>query len=103
MMQIANPQLYRELSVPFANTDLASDAIKAFIADVKAAREKHRIADVISVIYVNALSDTGDEGILKATSSFGDPLKKPIMLARALGEEQAALERAIAEHLVPKR
>ena len=90
-MEISNPKLYRELSVPFENPDAANQALEAFVAEFRALREKHRICDIVAVLQVNALNSDGEEGVMTAVVKQGDPLRAVVMLAQALGQEQRAL------------
>ena len=103
LQQTSNPKLYRELSAPFADKTAAQNAIEAFINEMEVARAKHKIADIISVIQVNCLDETGEEGVMTLSMGFGDPLKKPVMLAQALGKEQTTIEATIARYLAQKR
>ena len=94
-MQTTNPKLYRELSEPFPNEDAAEKALESFREELETLRAKHKIADVIAVLQVNALSKDGEEGVMTATVSFGNALRKLLMLAQALGREQQLLESSI--------
>jgi hypothetical protein len=99
MIHTSNPKLYRELSAPFENTDAATKALEAFGKDLEEIRAKHKICDVVAVIQVNAIDKDGEEGLMTASMAFGDPMKKPLMLAQALGKEQQIFEGAIGRFL----
>lgn len=53
MPQTNDPELYRQLSAPFDTAEEANTALVAFFADVRAARIKHRMPDVLTVVAVN--------------------------------------------------
>lgn len=93
-----NPALYRQLSEPFAGADAANDAIAAFFADVRAAREKHRIADVQVVVSV-AIDYGEHQGQAVTSHGLGDSLRAESMLAWALGKEQTERRASIARLL----
>ena len=96
MKATSNPKLYRELSAPFLSCEEANKSLEAFGSELEALRIKHRIADVVVVVSVNAKTDGDDEGMLSATISFGERNKRALMLANALGKEQKAFEQDIA-------
>jgi hypothetical protein len=94
-MKINDPKKYREMSVPFATTEEANAALNAFFEDVKAAREKHRISDVVVLCEISHKID--DEEVRGgAFTSLGDRARVIIMLAREFGAEQARHEAAVA-------
>lgn len=99
MTQTLNPKLYRELSAPFESTEAANKSLEAFAKDLEEIRAKHKVCDVVAVLQVNALNKDGEEGLMVATIAFGDPMNKPVMLAQALGKEQAVFENTIARYL----
>lgn len=84
-----DPQNYREMSVPFFGPEAANLALEAFYDDVRAARQKHRIADVLTVVSVNVIYDEGGEGAALSHSHNGDPMKAESMAAYVFGREQA--------------
>lgn len=96
----SNPKLYRELSVPFENPAAANAALDGFARALEGIRAQHKICDVVAVVQVNAL-DPGDpesgEGVMAAVVGFGDGLKRTLLLARALGEEQSKFERRLGQ------
>jgi len=83
-----DPAHYREISTPFADVDKANQALDAFFADVKAARDKHQIPDVVVLAEVSHVLD-GQEVRGSASASYGDSLKPLLMLAQAYGAEEA--------------
>lgn len=100
----SDPQLYRELSQPFESPTAANAALDGFAQDLAAIRLKHKIRDVVAVLQVNAL-DPDDpesgEGVMTACVGFGDGLKRTVLLARALGEEQGKFERRLGRLAKP--
>jgi len=93
--KIKNPALYRRMSEPFADGDTANTAIQAFFDDVDAAREKHRIADVLVLVEANMM--TGNEETRGGAQLFrGDRANVLPMLARSYGEQRQIHEDDIA-------
>lgn len=95
-MKIVNdPAHYREISTPFTDVEKANEALAAFFADVKAARDKHQIPDVVVLCEVShVLEDEEVRG--SASCNFGDSLKTLPMIAKAYGAEQARHEDMLA-------
>jgi hypothetical protein len=85
----SNPARYRALSAPFASTKEAGEAIDAFWSDVKAARIKHRIPDVLVALAVNGLNEDGKEGRMMVSCAMGGgPYEEEVLAAFALGRAQ---------------
>lgn len=93
----ADPDRYRMCSEPFADSDEADAAIRAFVDEIEAARVKHRIADLSYVIQDSMKTDSGEPGMFIITGHQGDSLKREAMLAYALGQCQKEREHLIAE------
>jgi hypothetical protein len=87
MNSIHDPANYQAMSVPFENHEQANAAINAFIADVRAARQKHHIADCTFVIAVPVGYPEG-EGTGCMFGHIGDVANAEMMLAHALGQLQ---------------
>lgn len=87
-MAESNPKRYRELNVPFESLDQTNEALDAFFADVKAARERHRIPDVALIAAVTYTGDAGTENASFARLSLGDQFKTAALLAYGYGAEQ---------------
>ena len=91
-----NPELYARMAVPYETADAAQTAIKAFLADVAALREKHRIAEVAMIAgayvggeMVGMTQTLGDQSrSLRLVSSLG----KQCMMAEAERREEEAEE-----------
>lgn len=90
-----DPKHYREMSMPFESVEAGNAALAAFFEDVKAARDKHRIADVAVLCEISHALD-GDEVRGYASSHYGDSARQIMMLARAYGAEQQRHEEALA-------
>jgi len=86
-----NPDLFARMSVPFDTLDEANEALTAFFADVAAARERHRIKNVVLIVET-ALRDSDGETKGAASYSCGDPSSVLPMVARKYGEERAEFE-----------
>jgi hypothetical protein len=82
-----NPAHYRRMSEPFPSADEANEALAAFFADVRAARDRHRIADVVVLCEVSHTLD-GEEVRGAADSFMGDSARALPMLAREFGAAQ---------------
>lgn len=83
-----NPDLYARMAVPYETADAAQTAIKAFLADVAALREKHRIAEVAMI----AGAYTGGE-LVGMTQTLGNQ-GRSLRLAQALVGDIAAVTAA---------
>lgn len=79
-----DPKNYRIMSEPFQDNTAANAAIDAFAADLKAIRDKHRIADVYCIIAVNV-----EDHQTFARLHHGDQLKVQVLAAYGFGLEQA--------------
>lgn len=90
-----NPARYRELSQPFDSAAAAEAACDAFLADVEAARVKHRIADASVIAMVPYVSDQ-DEASLIGSAHFGDSLKRHVLAAYLLGAAEVEHREMIA-------
>lgn len=101
-MKINDPKKYREMSMPFETTEEANAALKAFFEDVKTAREKHRISDVVVLCEISHKID--DEEVRGgASTSLGDSARVLVMLAREFGAEQARHEALVASVIARSR
>jgi hypothetical protein len=90
----ANPELFARMSAPFDTLDEANDALSAFFEDVSAAREKHRIKNVVVIAEI-ATRDADGERPGAASFSCGDVSAVLPMVARKYGEEREAFEQLI--------
>lgn len=97
-----DPAHYRRMSEPFHDAVSANDALAAFFEDVKAARDRHRIADVVVLCEVSYSLD-GDEVRGSARCTHGDSASVLPMLAREFGAEQAAHQERIAKIMATAR
>ncbi len=93
-----DPNHYRMMSDPFADATQANDALAAFFDDVKAARDKHLIADVAVVVQVTVRAPDGAPRNACASAYYGDPLaNKLALLAREYGAAREQHEQVMAE------
>lgn len=95
-MMNSNPGLYRKLSEPFPSKEAANEALRKFNEELSALREKYRLADVHVLVQINAITESGEEGIFNSEMGFGDQRLVGTMLAMSLGREQARRESEIA-------
>ena len=79
-----NPDLYARMAVPYDSNEAAQAALKAFLEDVAALREKHRIAEVAMI----AGAYTGGE-LVGMTQTLGNQ-GRSLSLAKALVQNIAA-------------
>lgn len=89
-----DPAHYRDISKPFETRNDANEALSKFFADVRAARDHFRIADVIVICELSHKID-GEEVSGHASSNMGDSGRVLQMLAREYGAEQVRHEEAL--------
>ena len=94
---INDPDLYYRMSQPFETEEEARKAFSSFYTDVRAAREKHRIRDVVIVAHTVA----SGYGVSVSLGIIGDTGKAADMLAHAYGlanrEEMRVRAKAMAD------
>jgi hypothetical protein len=83
-----DPKLYLDLAQPFSSEADAEQAIKAFFADVEAARARHRMPDVYLVAQYGIAAEDGAVGEYLCRLQLGDPLHSVMMLAQAYADEK---------------
>jgi hypothetical protein len=89
MRVINDPDLYRELAVPFGDVEDANVALEDFYEELREIRAKYKIADVYVVVAVRAILEDGTEGEFMSNSMNGNSLKALPMVAWAFGKEKA--------------
>jgi len=82
-----DPATYEAMRVPHESAESVQDALRAFMADVKAARIKHRITDVSLVLQPRYLRDEEPTACV-LVMHLGEGLQCLPMLAQAYGEER---------------
>ena len=83
------------MSVPFADSNAANDAVQAFFSDIEDARKKHRIADVAVIVEVVIMVD--DQETRGGLSMYlGSSANKLPLLAREYGAARQEHEEVIA-------
>lgn len=90
-----DPANYRRCSEPFPTVEAANEALLAFFEEVRAARDRHRIADVLVLCEVSHVLD-GEEVRGSAFAQHGDSARALPMLAREFGAAQQRHEEQIA-------
>lgn len=89
---IHDPANYRAMSEPYNSRATAMEAMEAFYNDVREARQRHRIADVVLVIR----STYGpNETPLIHTAHMGDELKELPMVHFALANAENSVSEMI--------
>lgn len=104
MSQTKNdPANYRRMSEPFRSGEEANEALSAFFDEVQAARERHRIADVVVLCEVPHAAPVIEDGEYRGVKEvrgaaemfLGDSARVLPMLAMGLGAERRRLDDAI--------
>ena len=90
-----DPAHYRRMSEPFETVEQSNEALAAFFADVRSARDKHRIAEVVVLCEISVVVNN-EEIRGSAMAQHGDSARMLTMLAREFGAEQARHEERIA-------
>jgi len=93
----SNPELYATLSAPFETTAEAQAAMVAFLDDVRVAREKHRIGDMLVVPVVTS-NEAGGKAI-PMVAYFGDQRLAVRVTTEALIELRVMQEARTTEAL----
>ena len=93
---IPNPDLYRELDVPFESQTEANAALDGFWSDLAEARKRHRIPDVVASIRIT-FQDAEGEAQVFTSCEFGDVLRHEAMVAHTLGQLQSERQQRIAK------
>lgn len=88
-MTTIDPALYRRMSEPFESVAEATEAVEAFMAEVRAAREKHGIRDVSFVWQFGVCGSDGKESEYLGSAHIGDVAREVAMRAWALGRAEA--------------
>lgn len=95
---------YRNLSVPFASSDEANEAISAFQDELYALRNKYRIRDLlfvmqVPVLYRNEAGEIEGEGEPILVGHYGDELKSESIAGYAFGHMGAVRQKRTAEYV----
>ncbi|MGE3889442.1 MAG: hypothetical protein AB7H81_23675 [Vicinamibacterales bacterium] len=97
-----NPKLWREMQEPHENGPAVNAALEGFFKALGAAREEHRLADVLVVARVLYLNEAGEEVEALALQTYGDALRSESMAAYAYGQFAARRQEHIGELLTGK-
>jgi len=103
MKPIVDPDNYRRMSEAFASPAEADAALEAFSEDVRAARQKHRIADVLVAVCVNIKYEDGHEGQAFSMSQHGSVLVAEPLAAYAYGRAVEQRRESIGKLLKGKQ
>ncbi len=94
MDQIRDPALYRRLSEPYTSEEEANEAMDGFLKEMRTIREKWRIPEVHVAMGCNVTTD-GEESVIMATSSHGDPNRAAIFFGAAFRQARESMEKAL--------
>jgi len=97
-----DPALYHEMAQPFETPEAANDAISAFYEDVRGLRRKHKIRDVLIVVFDSATYGDGKVGEFMNTIHMGSELHALSMAAYSYGQQQADHREMIAKIVATK-
>jgi len=97
--EIFNPKRYRELSEPFASSESAEAALKAFHEAVSELRVKHHIPNLLYIAKFNYATEDGDEAEALTNGEFGNGYEHEHMLAWCLGKTQERRQQRVGELL----
>lgn len=81
-----NPDLYARMAVPYDSNEAAQAALKAFLLDVAALREKHRIAEVAMIAAAYVGGERPDPVAMAMTQTLGDQ-SRSLRLVASLGKQ----------------
>lgn len=88
-----NSAAYHAASKPRPASEV-NEAIRQFLSDVQAARQKHGIMDVMVAVQVAVKYDEGS-GIAFTWSHIGNSMLSELMAAQVLGEASAERRRVV--------
>ena len=100
---ISDPENYYKMSEPFESNDKANEAIKSFTEELSELRKKHKLRDVLVVIYGSVKQEDGEVGEFITTSNFGNVMNCLPMAAYVYGQEQADHKERISKMLAGKK
>jgi len=81
-----NLKLFRSMSEPHESLEAADQTIKAFLNELGELREKHKIANVLTVIADSAKTADGDDTEFIMPHMYGDSLRMEALAAYAFGQ-----------------
>lgn len=82
--EINDPALFREMSEPHESPEKAGEALEAFYDDVRAARQKYRIRNVMIVGEVTMIID-GEHSQAMSYQTCGEITAAEMLAAYAMG------------------
>lgn len=90
---------YRKLMEPFPSPAEADAAVRDFHDELRELREKYGIPDLLTVIRVTVITESGEEGACLLTLFMGAEELAEGMAAHAFGREQQRRQERIAKSL----
>lgn len=97
-MIINNPNLYRELNVPFESKDKVTEAVNSFQDELYELRTKYRIPDLVYAMQLSWM-DEGVESQAIVNGSMGNEMNAELLAAFALGKIQSQRQARIGKVL----
>lgn len=94
-----DPEKYKAMSEPFLSHGEASAAIEAFMNDLRALREKHRIAEMVGAVAVWTVDEESGKRLLwQMRFSNGDPIIGFYMLKEATTAQAIGIAEDMVEY-----
>lgn len=84
-----DPENYYKMSAPFESADACNEAIAKFHEELAELRKKHKIRDVLTVLYGSVRYEDGKVAEFMQHSTLGSTANAPLMAAYVFGQEQA--------------
>lgn len=100
---ISDPNLYREMSIPFPSSEVAQVAMEKFYEEVRESRKRNKIQDVLIVVEFGAIGEGGKEVTYLNSCTCGSQLKEEYLAAYALGVATASHDELVARALKRSR
>jgi hypothetical protein len=82
-----NQKLFREMSEPFENAEVANKAINEFFEELGELRKKHKMTNVHTIVAGSFTASDGDESEWMTSCHYGDSMKAEMMAVWSYGQE----------------
>lgn len=99
MTVIRDNELYRELSVPFDNVDVANESLTKFCEELYELRAKYRIRELLFVMRFGCKREDGDEADATVVNHFGASIQMEGIAAYAYGTLAARRQQYIQNEI----
>lgn len=99
MTVIRDNELYRELSIPFENVEVANESLKKFCDELYDLRAKYRIRELLFVMRVGCKRDDGDEADATVVNHFGASIQMEGIAAYAYGTLAARRQQYVQDEI----